>query len=121
MNTTIQQKQIIAAINYAINLNVDPIQCYGGCARIYIQGGGMLTIDEMMSLTIRQQSSLKKQRRNLQSQVLQALEGIGFKIIRGRAYIGYDNNTKKEYSLASAIVESLKAIGVQMEVVAEED
>ncbi len=92
--------------------------CYGGCARIYLKAGMACTVDELFQLTKRQQTSKEKAHKK---EVDYVFTELGGRVVGKRFYIGYDNNTKIEYSKAVNICNNLKAIGISVNVEGDED
>jgi hypothetical protein len=95
--------------------------CYGGCARIYLKAGLLLSVDELFSLNLAAQTRTEKARQKNVKAALELLDAAGFKTIRGKAYIGYDNNDKKVYSKAVNLANALIAAGIPLTVEGIED
>jgi hypothetical protein len=119
--TAAQSKVILDAIKAGI-ANTAHHTCYGGCARIYLKEGSLLTIDELFSLSKAEQKKAKKARQKDVKIAMNYLELFGKgKTIGGKVYMGYDNNDKVTYSKAVNIASALKEVGVNLSVDGIED
>ena len=123
MSTTAatQPKVILTAIKTGI-ANTAHHACYGGCARIYLKEGSLLSIDELFSLSKAEQKKAEKARKKDVRIAMNYLELFGKgKAIGGKVYMGYDNNDKVTYSKAVNIAAALKEVGVNLTVEGIED
>ena len=118
---TTESNAILAAIKSGI-ANPAHHACYGGCARIYLIPGSLLTIDELFSLSKAEQKKAEKARQKDVRVAMNYLELFGKgKTIGGKAYMGYDNGDKATYSKSVNIAAALKEVGIRLTVEGVED
>ena len=110
------KKAIVQALESPAHLN-----CYGGCARIYLEVSSALSIDDLFKLNKREQNTAERKHKKVAATAMEILETLGFKTIGSRVYIGYDNGTKIQYSKACAIKDGVKGLGIHFLVEAKED
>jgi uncharacterized spore protein YtfJ len=96
-----------------------------GAARIYLKAGCLLSIDEVMTLSIKKQNAIEKQRGWIADSVISEISvstGRTTMLAGKWIYLGYDNaNEHNVYSRAMNISIALKAIGVNFNVEGHED
>ena len=121
---TITVKDIKAAIASGLSSTATHT-CAGGAARIYLKAGCLLSIDEVMKLSIKKQNAIEKQRGWIADSVISEISastGRTTMLAGNWIYLGYDNaNEHNVYSRAMNISIALKAIGVNFNVEGHED
>ena len=93
-----------------------------GCGRVYVELGLCLTVDQVMTLSLREQNKIEKQfKQKTIPSVKEAIASAGLKWFGGRVYVGYDNNTGVELGQGEAIASAFKGLGINAYMTAEPD